>query len=47
MNHSTFEGALGWLTMRFKTAEENIIGIDDERKEAMVSNLLVVLTSES
>jgi len=30
-----------------KLAEENIIDMDDEPKELMVSNLLVVLTCES
>ena len=33
--------------MRFKTVEEKIIDMDDDSKEVMVSNLLVVLTCES
>ena len=42
------EGAVGMVDDALqKLAEENIIDMDDERKAAMVSNLLVVLTSES
>ena len=41
------EGAVGMVQMALeKLASENIVQLDDERKAQMVSNLLVVLTSE-
>lgn len=41
------EGAVGMVQMALhKLASENIVELDDERKAQMVSNLLVVLTSE-
>ncbi len=42
------EGAVGMVRMALEhLSEENIVELDDERKAAMVSNLLVVLCSES
>ena len=42
------EGAVGMVDDALqKLSEDNIIDMDDERKATMVSNLLVVLTSES
>lgn len=41
------EGAVGMVEMALaKLAERNIVDLDDERKAAMVSNLLVVLCAE-
>lgn len=41
------EGAVGMVEMALaKLAEKNIVDLDDERKAAMVSNLLVVLCAE-
>lgn len=41
------EGAVGMVRMALtKLSEENIIELDDDKKAAMVSNLLVVLCSE-
>lgn len=41
------EGAVGMVNMALKRlSEDNIVTLDDERKAAMVSNLLVVLCSE-
>jgi len=41
------EGAVGMVKMALnKLSEENIIELDDDKKAAMVSNLLVVLCSE-
>ena len=38
------EGAVGMVEMALeKLSENNIVNLDDERKAAMVSNLLVVL----
>jgi regulator of protease activity HflC (stomatin/prohibitin superfamily) len=41
------EGAVGMVEMALsKLSEKDIIHLDDERKAAMVSNLMVVLCSE-
>ena len=41
------EGAVGMVEMALdKLAEQNIVELDDERRAAMVSNLLVVLCSD-
>ncbi|TJZ53680.1 SPFH domain-containing protein [Sphingobacterium olei] len=41
------EGAVGMVDMALKRlSEENIVELDDERKAAMVSNLMVVLCGE-
>ena len=41
------EGAVGMVQMALDhLAKENIIELDDERRAAMVSNLLVVLCSD-
>lgn len=41
------EGAVGMVDMALKKlSEENIVVLDDERKAAMVSNLMVVLCSD-
>jgi hypothetical protein len=41
------EGAVGMVEMALaKLSERNIVDLDDERKAAMVSNLLVVLCAE-
>lgn len=41
------EGAVGMVEMALKKlSDQNIVSLDDERKAAMVSNLLVVLCSE-
>ena len=41
------EGAVGMVNMALKKlSEENIVTLDEERKAAMVSNLLVVLCSD-
>jgi regulator of protease activity HflC (stomatin/prohibitin superfamily) len=41
------EGAVGMVEMALaKLSERNIVELDDERKAAMVSNLLVVLCGE-
>ena len=41
------EGAVGMVDMAIKQlSENNIIELDEERKAAMVSNLLVVLCSD-
>lgn len=41
------DGAVGMVEMALdKLSERNIVDLDEERKAAMVSNLLVVLTSE-
>jgi hypothetical protein len=41
------EGAVGMVEMALKKMEEkNIIELDEERKAAMVSNLLVVLCGD-
>jgi len=41
------EGAVGMVDMALKKlAKENIIELDDDKKAAMVSNLMVVLTSD-
>lgn len=41
------EGAVGMVNMALKRlSEDNIVTLDEERKAAMVSNLLVVLCSE-
>jgi membrane protease subunit (stomatin/prohibitin family) len=41
------EGAVGMVEMALETlARENIVQLDEERKAAMISNLLVVLTGE-
>jgi regulator of protease activity HflC (stomatin/prohibitin superfamily) len=41
------EGAVGMVEMALDTlARENIVELDEERKAAMISNLLVVLTGE-
>lgn len=41
------EGAVGMVDMALKKlSEENIVELDDERKAAMVSNLMVVLCGE-
>jgi hypothetical protein len=41
------EGAVGMVEMALaKLSERNIVHLDDERKAAMVSNLLVVLCGE-
>jgi len=41
------EGAVGMVKMALeRLAEENVVELDEERKAAMVSNLLVVLCSE-
>jgi hypothetical protein len=41
------EGAVGMVDMALKMiARENIVELDEERKAAMISNLLVVLTGE-
>jgi regulator of protease activity HflC (stomatin/prohibitin superfamily) len=41
------EGAVGMVDMALKRLEEqNVVALDEERKAAMVSNLLVVLCSE-
>jgi hypothetical protein len=42
------EGAVGMVEMALKElAQKNVVEFDEERKAAMVSNLLVVLCSES
>ena len=42
------EGAVGMVDMALaKLEEQDIVELDDERKAAMVSNLLVVLCGES
>lgn len=41
------EGAVGMVRMALnKLSDENIIELDDDKKAAMVSNLLVVLCSD-
>ncbi|WP_288244991.1 SPFH domain-containing protein, partial [uncultured Chryseobacterium sp.] len=41
------EGAVGMVDLALKKlSEENIVELDDERKAAMVSNLMVVLCGE-
>ena len=41
------EGAVGMVQMALqRLSEEDIVELDEERKAAMVNNLLVVLTSE-
>ncbi len=41
------EGAVGMVKMALERLdEENVVELDEERKAAMVSNLLVVLCSE-
>ena len=41
------EGAVGMVQLALKRLEEeNVVDLDEERKAAMVSNLLVVLCSE-
>jgi hypothetical protein len=41
------EGAVGMVEMALdKLAERNIVKLDDEKKAAMVSNLMVVLCGE-
>jgi uncharacterized membrane protein YqjE len=41
------EGAVGMVRMALQRLdEENVVELDEERKAAMVSNLLVVLCSE-
>ena len=41
------EGAVGMVRLALqRLAEENVVELDEERKAAMVSNLLVVLCSE-
>jgi hypothetical protein len=41
------DGAVGMVKMALnKLSEENIIDLDEDKKAAMVSNLLVVLCSE-
>jgi hypothetical protein len=41
------EGAVGMVEMALtKLSEKNIVELDDERKAAMVSNLMVVLVSD-
>jgi hypothetical protein len=41
------EGAVGMVELALKRLEEqNVVHLDEERKAAMVSNLLVVLCSE-
>jgi regulator of protease activity HflC (stomatin/prohibitin superfamily) len=45
--HRIVEGAVGMVQMALKRLEEeNVVQLDEERKAAMVSNLLVVLCSE-
>ena len=42
------DGAVGMVEMAFtKLKDQDIIDLDEERKSAMVSNLLVVLCSDS
>ena len=42
------QGAVGMVELALKgLSERNIVQLDDERRAAMVSNLLVVLCSES
>lgn len=42
------DGAVGMVEMAFtKLKDHDIIDLDEERKSAMVSNLLVVLCSDS
>jgi len=41
------DGAVGMVEMALaKLSENNVVQLDEERKAAMVSNLLVVLTGE-
>ena len=41
------DGAVGMVEMALaKLAENNVVDLDDERRAAMVSNLLVVLCSD-
>ena len=41
------EGAVGMVQLALqRLQEENVVELDEERKAAMVSNLLVVLCSE-
>jgi len=41
------EGAVGMVQLALQRLEEqNVVDLDEERKAAMVSNLLVVLCSE-
>jgi hypothetical protein len=41
------EGAVGMVEMALKMLqEENVITLDDERKAAMINNLLVALVSD-
>ncbi len=45
--HKIVEGAVGMVRMALQRLdEENVVELDEERKAAMVSNLLVVLCSE-
>ena len=45
--HKIVEGAVGMVQMALEQlAEKEIIDLDDEKKAAMVSNLMVVLTSD-
>ena len=42
------EGAVGMVEMALALlSEKNVVELDDERRAAMVSNLMVVLCSES
>ena len=42
------QGAVGMVDMALKElSEKNVVHLDDERRAAMVSNLMVVLCSES
>ena len=46
--HKIVEGAVGMVELALESlAEKNVVDLDNERKAAMVSNLLVVLCGES
>jgi hypothetical protein len=46
--HQIVNGAVSMVQLALeKLAENNVVVLDEERKAAMVSNLLVVLCSES
>ncbi|HEX6850177.1 MAG TPA: hypothetical protein VF139_02135, partial [Candidatus Polarisedimenticolaceae bacterium] len=46
--HQIVNGAVSMVQLALeKLAHENVVQLDEERKAAMVSNLLVVLCSES
>ncbi len=45
--HKIVEGAVGMVKMALdKLGEEGVVELDEERKAAMVSNLLVVLCAD-